>query len=370
MKKLIFPAIILSSFGMTPFAFGRQMAVLGDSLSTGAVTRTGMAFDDQVLMRYFRGELLLGPTAVDRETLLSSEYDAAADFRGPRRLAPLPGEMKDGLSWVVRNALFRFGHAFLDQETFAWGNLLARRAGVASNDVLIAADDGARAEHAYGQAGRILEQSAGHLPDDVFLFFTGNDLCGPTADKITTADQYAASLEKAVRYLMRNGTPAPQGTTLWLVEPMPVMQLVHSPAIAAKTVSAHGKSTTCRELQSGSVAAPDLPITSAEDADWAFLMRFFPKSPGDMCPAIFRGTAGDLNLADRLHAYRRAMSAIPERLEVKDGYRVRVVSETASLLFEPQDIAEDCFHLSLRGQIKLADTVRKGMKDTGLQAKK
>ena len=357
---------IISLLAVVP-AQAATFAFLGDSLSTGAVTHPALRFGHVQLRKIFTGGLRLDPPPATIGLLKDSSWHPAADFLAPVRLPVSDREFQSGVQWVRRHLLNGFSALYLDTEEFSWANLLARRLGARPDEVLIAAEDGARMLMAVRQADRVLDHNQGLLPDYVFIFFTGNDLCGPGVSFVTPVDEYATRLEEVIDYLFRNGRPARAGTRIVVLDPVGVMQLAVVPDILDKKVEAHGRTMTCRELQAMPAAVPENP-DAVEDVTDLFL-NMFPRSPVAWCPTVLlQGLSADESaeirtiLANRIIGYRKAIGDVinsynKEEGMLPDGFSLQHVRGTGNLSFLGEDIAQDCFHLSLKGQMKVAGSV-------------
>ena len=332
---------------------GFVTAFLGDSIATGAVAHASLKLDDRALTEVFEGRVLVAPDAATLEQRIARGYTFAGSD-APRRLAPSLREFAGPGSWAFHNALMQFSRRFLDMEEHAWSYLVGRELGSAASDVLIAAEDGARSLAGAAQARRVLEATQGALPRHVFALFTGNDLCGADLGQATAAADYGAGLTQTLRTLARHGVAGSQGTDIWLVNPISVLQLVRSPAILAKQVSAHGSVTTCGALYG-------LPSSAMERLASAF--PFVPQTPTDYCPTLFRDARLNVTaqtvLANRIAEYRRQITNVVSSspLAIPNGIRVHQIAATDEWLLGPDDIANDCFHLSYEGQMRLGQII-------------
>lgn len=349
------------------------VAFLGDSISTGAVAHPSVRFDSAALTDIFAGKLLLEPSEEMRRALQEGGFQEAADFQTPRRLPPSTREFAGGLSWLSKHAMLSFSHQFLDSEELSWSSFAGRSLGFAPDRVLIAAEDGARVEAAAAQLERVLETNKGVLPEQVYVFFTGNDLCGPQMDFVTGTEEFGAALDRLAQVVKHKAQMGERGVDIWLVDPVSILQLVQSEEIAAKKVQAHGKEMTCRELQRYPGHSPEelakaskLPETPEE----LYVTQFMPRSPAAYCPTIFQakgeeGRNQQIALANRIHSFRREIAEFTKRHKEKSsqGVRYHHVTGPGRLLFTPDEIAEDCFHLSWRGQMRLARSILADVRD-------
>jgi len=346
----------------------RSFAVLGDSLATGAGSHPNLAFDPVQMWKVFEGE-------VDVRAL----DDSGEVLPAPLRLWPSTRDYRSPVEWAFRQLVHALSRSFLDTEEYGWGYQLGRRRGFAPGEIVIAAENGARIRDATRQIDRLLDaavaaarvDSEGRpiLPDEIAIFFTGNDLCGPTIDFTTPPETYEAELIEALRYLLRNGVPPAGGTTILLPGFIGMLQLINAPAIQAKTISAFGRSETCASLRERSFLPPPgwTPEGLPTEARW--FGNVIPPNPQRLCPTLFGARSGkdedrEAPLANRIRAYREAVERVAGVMETfrSEKFRdakIRFVPLAAStrVEFGDGDIAGDCFHLSRQGHSRLADAL-------------
>lgn len=140
------------------------VAVLGDSISTGAVAHPDIGFDGQKLNAIVAGKLTLEPDTGQIEQIQSTPFGIAADFEAPTRLFMSRREYLGGLQWFGKHLLVAVSHLYLDVEQYTWANFIARKLGTPPQDILIAAEDGARIASATRQLDRVLDHTKGILP--------------------------------------------------------------------------------------------------------------------------------------------------------------------------------------------------------------
>jgi hypothetical protein len=331
-----------------------RIAVLGDSLSTGAATHPALTFDTKDLWKVFSGE-----TSV------------ATGLSPPQRLWPGPREFFGSGDWVWRNLLQGLSRHYLDSEEYSWGYVLATGLGVPPAELAIAGEDGARVEAIPRHMDRLLDATGGVLPEKVFLFYTGNDLCGPTMAYVTSSAEYEEDLRAGLEYMARNAKPGAGGSDVYVVGYLGVVQLINSDAILAKPVRAFGGESTCAKLrEAGFRPGPDYDPDLPPEA-WYFGL-VMPPNPTGFCATLFGGVgATDKEreetigaLANRIRDYRGVQKKVVEELDARFAkerpardLRLHYVNETTELAFVGEDIAGDCFHLSAHGQERVAKAI-------------
>lgn len=369
--RAVFGVLVMSVMacqqGAEPPPAPFQIAVLGDSLSTGAATHPALQMDAKQLWEVFR-------STVD----VSALDPAGRELPPPQRLWPSRREFFGGADWVHRNMLQAISRRFLDTEEYSWAYTVAQSlvpgdAVSQAQGLAIAAEDGAKTEALPYQLERVLEASGGRLPSKVFVFFTGNDLCGMALSQVTSESDYRRALRTGLTAVLR-AKPAPGGSDVYVVGYLSVLQLLHGESILAKAVPAYGQTMTCRELREHGFRPknPDYDPALPEDARWFGLIM--PPNPAGYCATLFtpanRGSDELIGaLANRIRAYREIQQQVVAELSGKDqakvpptavapaDIRLHYLGATAELSFEADDIAGDCFHLSRLGQAKVAQAV-------------
>lgn len=355
-----------------PAGQSKSIAFIGDSISTGAVTNPALTFDKQNLWEIFRGKVSIevNPEYFEQETGRSF-----GTLRKPVRLWPSLREYFGPSSYAGNYLVNAFSTVYLDTEQYSWAYILARELGYAHDQILIAAQDGSRIEGGIRQIDRVLNHTGGAIPEKLFIFFTGNDLCGHSIEMTKSADQYAEDLTELLDYLIRNGTERSGGSDIFVLGFMGIMQLTTSPEILDKKVNAHGKPTTCREFANISAdevsAAQKAFLKKNPEANW--FMAMFPSTPAAMCPTVFglnpdKSSDQKATLANRIRSIRKkslnVVNNFSKKIKIKKksgSLRFYYVDGTGDLLFDADDIAADCFHLSLKGQSRIANVVKESL---------
>jgi hypothetical protein len=288
-------------------------------------------------------------------------------------------EFLGGLIWFYQNTLRSISQRYLDTPQYAWSMILASKFTPNPVDIYLGAEDGARLLASPRQLDRYLDAKSTTLPDKVFVFFTGNDLCGLTMSDVTSAQDYERHLTQLLTYINRNAHPAAAGTDIYVVDPLSIMQLVQSPDILDKEVPAHGKTMTCRSLQKSTLlelqsAAQPGDITEPTYAD--AILPMLPQRPNDYCMTVFTPDNTGA-LANRIRDYRARIKDVVDLFnkrmaskEVQQGYRYHHLEASGKLLFGAEDIANDCFHLSGFGHLKLAQSLYQEIQEKAATAQK
>lgn len=361
-------------FGYSPQIKAQTLAFIGDSISTGGASHSELGFDFERLSKVFMGETSVLPDAATVDFLRTNAAIELGEER-PTRLNFARREFTHPVSWMSNRFVGSVFSRYLDTEEYSWGFLLSRLAQIQANEVVIAARDGEKSLHARPQVDRILEANGGKAPLHTFLFYTGNDLCAPDVQLATHIDDYQENIEVAVRYMINNAEVSKGPAHIWLVDPVGLLQLVTSPSIAQKQVPAFGKTMTCSDLQGGrnlldksaaasTVGNPSSVEEMEKESLRAGLRAMFDfllgRGPQQLCPSLFSrdGSESQLQLSELLQGYRRGLDKIQKKLnQASPNFRVHHVQASSKVIFEGEDIANDCFHLSAQGQLKVAKAV-------------
>lgn len=378
-------------------ATGKTLGVLGDSLSTGAAAHPALMLDTNALWKVFQNPQLLAPrpehlnqnlpwiAALTPET---AEENGVSPLKPPQKAWPTIRELTHGIDYTFLNFVNALSQAFLNLEEYSWSYQLAPTLAVAPEQVIIAAENGAKAISLNRQIDRLVAANQGTLTDIVFIFFTGNDICGPTPESITPAPAYADTILGGLEYLARQKRPE-TGVKVYVLSYLNITQISTRREILDKKLEAFGVSHTCQSLHAqGFKPTPDQlqgmheefvkKLTTPSSADqsspqppypawWPWLfVQLMPPSPADMCPNLFAYGEEPLTkeknlsmVANQVREYRQLTKEAIEGFRKKNPelipqIDVSWVDGLEELLFDDSDIANDCFHLSGKGQGKLA----------------
>lgn len=400
MKRLFFTLLVCIFFSSS-LANGRiessqSIAIMGDSIATGGGIHPAIKFDFKIIW-----DILLGKTQVHSieafSDLLKEFAIDGANPGKPNVLWPASREYKSGLEWVAQNLLHSLANLYLNTEQLSFGYLLGRSLGAAPDDIYIAAYNGARMRDLSRQADRLITATEGKLPRNILVFFTGNDLCAQKISLMTSSADFGSHLEKGLRYLIKNGSPHPQGTNIYVMSYLGVVQLLLNPSILDKKLVAFGENTTCSALRDRGYRPEDVQA-AIHDAppESIYLSNYLPPNPALLCPTImalpsfayneigpFTGfgqknrqelireqikSRVDTMIADlstRVRSYQATSSQVVRNLQGLSvtGISLHFVGETSEIELTDNDIAADCFHLSVHGQIKIAKTLQNKLKD-------
>lgn len=369
-RYLLFQVTFLISYCVSTVLHADTVAVLGDSTSTGAAAHPSLHFDVDQLEKLFQGEQDLKPDKDFYELMQKSWEPIENPALAPKRLSLSKRDYENPLSWVFQNALHSFTRLNLDAEEYSWFYLLSRKRKISPHEILIPIQDGEKSEDALRQVDRVLDATHEQAVRHLFVFFTGTDLCAPDVNLASSGEQYAAHIEKALRYYIANAKVDQNTSHIWLVDPIGILQIVSSPDILKHQVKAYGRDVSCRDLQTG--LAPQ-HLASKEPGGMgaaALLTQIFGQGPRAYCPSLF-GLHDDTHSSDRLiqlgstlQSYRKNLEKLTLRMQgIHPSYRVHHLKTSSNVILAGEDMAQDCFHLDLNGQLKIAGALHAEMED-------
>jgi hypothetical protein len=340
-----------------------KFAIIGDSLSTGAGAHPNLKFDGSELWQVFNNDIEV-QAKVDHVPT-PERFALDGQIGAPIRAWPSNREFRGGFDWVFRHMMLSVSMKYLNTEEYSWGYLVGRGLGHSPHEILIAGQDGARTSAIPRQVDRILDNMGGGYPEKVMMLFTGNDLCGPSMNFVTTADEYEELLKDGLEYLVRNGETAPRGTDVYLVGFLGVLQLLHADAILDHEIEAFGAKTTCRELRKSNYRPKEEIAYDPKFPPEAFYFGLMmPPNPAGYCPTLFGAGIGGTkenigDLANRIRKFRQVQDKVVGEFNKRElaGFRFHYLKAPTKIVFEGDDVAGDCFHLSVKGQGRVAENI-------------
>lgn len=360
-------------------------AVIGDSLSTGAAASDRLQYDSQQISRH-----LLADTRPSNEL---GAPDAGDTGLLHHMLSPSVRLANDPIAFSAKLLNWLLANRYFNQPRLSWIARLASSSGNPSMTLLNAAQNGSRMRDGVSQLDAVLQSAGGVWPERIFIFFTGNDLCQQHPDELGSAvSQYSVSLRESLDFIAGQGKISAAGTTVDIVLPLVASQLAHREEILGKPVQAFGGATTCGQLMkdyfrpaASNAQEPPADGGGGSELLRALLQQLLPPNYAQMCPTLFfypqldarhLTTIANANrsLQDEvttLIAARNAALEIPPG-QTDDNARAastsampsitfRLLQSTRDLLFNAEDIANDCFHLSARGHDRLATSLAEEM---------
>lgn len=366
------------------FSYGsagaKTIGILGDSISVGSLAHPTIQWDLPTLER----NILSGPRVPFLEAY-------AEDFRSlvegpdgrvltPKRLWESTNEFPPPVPWQKSFELglkANFIGGNIDVEEYGWGFLLGRALEYPPSDILLAGESGNRSGDTKRQALRLLLATQNKIPDAVFVFFTGNDLCSLDLndDPRRTEEDFAIRIFNGLAELVKAAGGENHGH-IYVMSHLDIADLVDSEGILEKKVYAFGGERTCREFRgfnpktqnASKLVKNEGVITLTRLLGWGDNLP----SAKELCRSVFNSEKGSPDYGKHLPQLRiqnralqdGAAQAVKMTRELvhqmdKDAFlTVTLLESPKTFVAAAEDLANDCFHLSLRGQEKLTRLVR------------
>lgn len=342
-----------------------QALVLGDSLSTGALTHPDSVVDAQQLWERIQdGEefeldtALMGDGEGDGEPPVSRIDDGSqADF-----FAEVASDLKSDLQELIEFPAYSWASQLADLED-------------SEGVVALAAQNGARASAAESQASAFVANLQdggvdGVMPGKTFVFFSGNDLCqgNGSLDSVTAAKAYGESIENGVKTLLTNLKAPDGGATVYIIGHLDLAAFFSDGSVFdEKKIEVRGREMSCSDYLKDSEAPTIKDGESLADAGQTQLYHPVEicESMVSMVPGTGLEPAADPSKVKALiDDYRSASRAEAERLNREfegEGVSVAYVDAVEDLAFDSEDVSNDCFHLSVAGQKKIASAIQEAI---------
>ncbi len=333
-----------------------QMGIVGDSGSTGVATNPRLSTELTSLLGLgYKSFLELDvPDELPSYASFTSpeEFNLTNPIKPLRRVFYSEQEVKDGSKFDL------YQHSLVarkvDIEEYSWGYLVGRKLKFEPQDIVMASEDGKRIETISAQFGRLSEVSPDFLPSVIFVSYSANDICHE--DNLTKPldqlkSEYAQSLVKQFDQIEQQYKFDPNnGTTIYLLAPLPFTQILTSPSINQKQIPFHGGRVTCGDLREDRVHR-----------------KVFGKDLADAlkgeCPLILKTKPSDQARIEKLRSiYQTLLDAQVEALRTiapTNGFKFEYIPEISSIEMDADDVVNDCFHPSLSGHTKIARSILK-----------
>ena len=337
------------------------MAVVGDSSVTGAVASPSFR------ATWERVGQLVGSFAdgMRADSKMEARYQ---DFADPARFnvqnppAPLTRVMftpAEYQTYEKKNELHLLefqskGSQAVDTEEYAFPYLMGRALDIPAPQIVLTAQDGKKVVELGNQFDRILVTGAKTLPPVVLISFVANDLCHP--DNFTKppehfADTYRADLNAQLDHVLTL-PPNPHGTKLVFVAPLKVSEILSNPRLLDQPVKfENGDGVTCRQIHDGTGVRGE----AAKKLQTMLIgaCRGILKQGQD--PDGQRRRLVDLQDA-QFKILRQAVDDFGLKGREKN-FSAQLATSTRDLELQTGDLANDCFHPSIRGHARIAETL-------------
>ena len=320
------------------------MAVVGDSTVTGAASSERIEATVGNLASLFFGFL-----REDRGYTKSREPLTRVPFSA--------NEYKiAGSKWQV--LLMNLGAKLslrLDVPENSFGYWVGRQLGIEARDIVLVGQDGVTVETIPHQFARIFEMRTATLPPLILLAYTANDFC---ADRIfdepvaITAQKFRDSLSRAWGRAAPYLRPHKNGTRIFIMAPVDIVNLITNPEVLAQKVNVEGQGEiTCGQLRHG-------------EHRFTLGAWFMLRTLNLMCPSVTATHLEDelrlSRLRDIQNEFNAAWKSQVENLNNSyqtSGLTFQYLEGTRTLKFATGDLGNDCFHPSAQGHRKIGEYV-------------
>ena len=352
----------ISFTGTPPDPKHPTVGIIGDSLAAGTLAAGNVHADD----------FKLAYTAFDVFALLSnpsvSSNDAVDRFTGNSHLVPVMNRKlrtrKTSNSFVIKvfdtpqqkklsSYAERMFFSYVDCEECSFAYHLAIEQRIPSHNIIVSAKgNDQKVRTLYGQIEKVA-LPFGHLPEYVFISFTGNDICSMEMENTSQSKKYSQYYQDMVRQLQKavqEIKPSPKGTHVIVVAAADVTNLVVNKELLDKYVanssikSVFGggvnKKTTCRDIRLGKA--------HLSEVIHGMCRYILSASPFDKERIGHIGALHQAVVSAQRDAVRKLQQNQP------DGFNFYFIDDILDTEFQPEDISPDCFHPSVQGHKRIA----------------
>lgn len=331
------------SFTNTPDTGYPTIGVVGDSLPAGSLSSGNIKPDYVLLVNNFLEILLTDSNPSAPYVEMGKNYTNSSVIK-------VFGTPQNPNNDRGKKLLF----SYADCEECSFVYQLALEHQIPPNNIIISATgDSQRIRNLYDQFKKIA-LPLNHLPEYIFVSFTGNDICHISMEHTSAAEKYNQYFKEMVYQLqeaIKGTTPSPQGTHVIVIAAADVTHLITNEGILNQSVPNQwinhilpfneDTEMTCRDIREGN--AP--------------LSEIIHK----MCPYILSASPSDEERVEHIRSLHQAVvnaqrDAIDElRQNQINGFNFHFIDSILDVEFYPGDISPDCFHPSIEGHKRIAD---------------
>ena len=282
-------------------------------------------------------------------------------------------ELSNPLAFVLENFVDSVSAKYFNDEDATWVSQVGAEYGIAPENIYLAARNGERSLSAVKQIDRVLTKTSGVAPDVLAVYFSTNDVCAAMKQMIVDDKIYIALVSEALEYFFKQAKPKIPNGKILLPAPINLTQFVNEKTIQDKEVYAHGKQTSCKELRT--VAFRASKDYSPENIEVSPLINVVPPNPATYCATLFNPKIATKEtvqaVATMTKSYRVQLKKLASEMSRKlksgayrdfQGWSVVYSASSSEIIFDPSEVSNDCFHLSAKGQSRLATSILKDMR--------
>lgn len=246
----------------------------------------------------------------------------------------------------------------LDVKEYSFGYFVGRHRNLFPENIFLVGQDGARVDSIARQFARLKETGFIDLPPLVLVSYTANDLCG---DEIfneppeTLVQQFKEEITHQMKEVIADNRPRTTGTHIVILAPLDVAKVLSDEHLLSQKIEFEGiGEISCMDLRQGKNEKASLATEKLRER----LMG--------MCRSVLEIKPNEKHKIDRIRKLQDGFSAawmdlIAElrRDHEGKGFTFDYVESVRYLRAEPGDLANDCFHPSVRFHQKIAEEVLK-----------
>lgn len=338
---------------------GPTFGIAGDSISTGAVS--DLKLEPRLWKLFFYNGLwdflFVGNSGTSVETmqyLQSSEFDflKKQPVQAPLRIFDTPDKHKEGNSRKYEN----LGSAFVDCEECSFGYLLGRKLGFPASNIFMAGQDGTDIDGLLNQLER-LALPLERLPEVVLVTYTASLYCGGNSGKQTPEqvyNEYYSYMTEQMKTALQKLTAAPHGTQFLIISSADVANHLTNEAILNHKVNYYPyvnptqplEQVSCRQIRKNQV-----PMSEKINNMCKFVLNTDPDDSQRV------RLIEQFNQAE-IRAQQQSVMDLQNWIvknNLQNKFSISFIKETPEVEFTGDDVANECFHPSIRGQEKIAE---------------
>jgi hypothetical protein len=360
MKNITFALLLvplLSQAGEVPAV---QMAVIGDSTVTGAASNRHLKPYIDNLAGFFLDIPLKHPEAIARvrDSSALKQFNLEDPIKPPRRITYSQREY-DEAQQEGYSALFglKGGSELsraLDMPEHSFAYLLGRKLNIPADQILFVAQDGKKVNTITEQLERVMDGQS-HLPPFILISYGLNDICHPNDVASVVADFKVRFKRTVLEQLTKLSSlpAAANGTTVFISAPLDATNLMNNDELMSQKIPFEGATrfggeVTCKELRDKSWARQTAPGLIVRD-------MFIGECKGlrsDVSDPLARvNKVRELQTA-QMEAWEEVIADLRSQ---NSSFRWIFATSIRDMKFESGDLANDCFHPSVRAHAKIAN---------------
>lgn len=312
------------------FEKNHWVAIVGDSSVTGAVSNSAMRADWKSILKTFAQALSQEGPKIGRAFYSETEMIEKPIWR--LNLKALVSR-----TW--------------DAEELSFAVLYARSLGYADDEILMAAEDGAKIEALKVQMRRVYEAGKGKLPPLVLVSFVANDFCDPSFLSLNNEqflEAYRAEIRTSFKIIEKMQTSETKTKVLFLA-PLDLKNILENKVLLSQIVPLEEDEVSCERLRK-------------KDENEGLSKSFLKELLIGECMTLLDPVKQSQN-SDRFKFLQSRQLGI-----LKDEIRkfnvsnkdisIHYVEQVRKIPFQRGDLANDCFHPSESGHRRIAEWMK------------